>query len=150
MVAVGMPVTRHPPHRSQRALLTHWAPASGSDAQAFRPCRLSYPAQRLLQGKPALCPDPVLLCRVPLGQPPFLHPLRRMRRTTPFVRRLPRYYGAVRLPASVHHNLSPSGFTARTLAQSSKVRDRASRFPLRELPCMHGVSDPAGSVYTSP
>ena len=33
MVAVGMPVTRHPPRRSQRALLTHWAPASGIDAQ---------------------------------------------------------------------------------------------------------------------
>ncbi len=33
LVAVGMPVPRHPPHRSQRALLTHWAPASGSDAQ---------------------------------------------------------------------------------------------------------------------
>jgi hypothetical protein len=31
-----MPVTRHPPHRSQRALLTHWAPASDHDAQAFR------------------------------------------------------------------------------------------------------------------
>jgi len=30
--AVGMPVTRHPPHRSQRALLTHWAPPSGINA----------------------------------------------------------------------------------------------------------------------
>ena len=28
-VAVGMPVTRHPPHRSQHALLMHWAPTSG-------------------------------------------------------------------------------------------------------------------------
>ncbi|MCP4335854.1 MAG: glyoxalase [Gammaproteobacteria bacterium] len=27
-VAVGMPVTRHPPHRSVRALLTHTAPTS--------------------------------------------------------------------------------------------------------------------------
>ncbi len=27
-VAVGMPVTRHPPHRSQRAELPHWAPTS--------------------------------------------------------------------------------------------------------------------------
>jgi len=25
-VAVGMPITQHPPRRSQRALLTHWAP----------------------------------------------------------------------------------------------------------------------------
>src|SRR6056297_1775255 len=28
-----MPVTRHPPHRSQHAELPHWAPASGNDAQ---------------------------------------------------------------------------------------------------------------------
>ena len=28
-VAVGMPVARHPPHRSQRAELPHWAPTSG-------------------------------------------------------------------------------------------------------------------------
>ena len=34
MVAVGMPVTQHPPHRSRRALLTHRAPTSGSDVHA--------------------------------------------------------------------------------------------------------------------
>ena len=34
-VAVGTPVTRRPPHRSQRALLTHWAPASGPDVKAL-------------------------------------------------------------------------------------------------------------------
>ena len=34
-VAVGMPIARHPPHRSRRALLTHRAPASGNNAQAF-------------------------------------------------------------------------------------------------------------------
>ena len=31
-----MPVARHPPHRSQRALLTHWAPTSSGDVEAFR------------------------------------------------------------------------------------------------------------------
>jgi len=31
-VAVGPPVARRPPHRSQRAGLPHWAPASGRDA----------------------------------------------------------------------------------------------------------------------
>ena len=34
MVAVGMRVAPHPPHRSRRALLTHRAPASGSDVPA--------------------------------------------------------------------------------------------------------------------
>jgi hypothetical protein len=33
-VAVGMRVTSHPPHRSRRALLTHRAPALGSDVLA--------------------------------------------------------------------------------------------------------------------
>jgi hypothetical protein len=37
MVAVGMPVSRHPPHRSQRALLTHWAPTlSMHDVKSLR------------------------------------------------------------------------------------------------------------------
>jgi len=39
-VAVGMPVTRHPPHRSRRAALPHRAPASGRDAQALRRIRM--------------------------------------------------------------------------------------------------------------
>jgi len=34
-VAVGMLVTKHPPHRSQRADFPHWAPASGNDAEAL-------------------------------------------------------------------------------------------------------------------
>ncbi len=34
-IAVGMPVSRHPPHRSQRAELPHWAPALGKDAQSL-------------------------------------------------------------------------------------------------------------------
>ena len=34
LVAVGMPVARHPPHRSRRALLTHRAPTSGNDVHA--------------------------------------------------------------------------------------------------------------------
>ena len=33
LVAVGMPVARHPPHRSLRAELPHKAPASGYDAK---------------------------------------------------------------------------------------------------------------------
>jgi hypothetical protein len=33
-VAVGTPVARRPPRRSQRALLTHWAPASGANVEA--------------------------------------------------------------------------------------------------------------------
>ena len=68
------------------------------------PGRLPYARQRLVQTFPTQCPEPALLARIPLGQPPSLHPLRRTSRSSPFVRRLPRYYGAVRLPASVHHS----------------------------------------------
>ena len=34
-VAVGTALSGRPPHRSQRAELPHWAPASGGDAQAL-------------------------------------------------------------------------------------------------------------------
>ena len=44
--AVGTPVTRRPPHRSQRAEFPHWAPTSGVDAQTL--C-LPYPFQRISQ-----------------------------------------------------------------------------------------------------
>ena len=35
LLAVGTALTGGPPHRSQRALLTHWAPTSGHDAQSL-------------------------------------------------------------------------------------------------------------------
>jgi len=60
------------------------------------PCCLAYPLKRIGPADPALRPGRGTLGRIPLGQPPFLHRLRR-----PFqnlVRRLLRYYGAVRLP----------------------------------------------------
>src|SRR5262249_14654145 len=50
-VAVGMPVTRHPPHRSRRAALPHRALTSGRDAQALRGIRM----QDLGFGEPSLC-----------------------------------------------------------------------------------------------
>jgi len=44
LVAVGPPVTRRPPHRSQRAELPHWAPASGDDVQTASPSAVSQTA----------------------------------------------------------------------------------------------------------
>ena len=35
LIAVGTPVARRPPHRSQRAQLAHWALASGPDVKAL-------------------------------------------------------------------------------------------------------------------
>ena len=108
-----MPVTWHPPHRSQRALLMHWAPASSIDAHAFQ--RLPYPIQLIWQKYPALCLVPVLLGWIPFSQPPFLHLFRHRLVVTCFVQRFPRYYGTVRLPAFVRHCFTPLGFSMRTL-----------------------------------
>ena len=41
LFTVGMPITRHPPYRSQRALLMHWAPASSIDAHTFQWIRMT-------------------------------------------------------------------------------------------------------------
>jgi hypothetical protein len=59
MVAVGMTVARHPPHRSQRALLTHWAPASGSNVQTQVRIRMTDPWQRYPTSHKAVHPVPV-------------------------------------------------------------------------------------------
>ena len=74
-------------------------------------CCLTYPLQRTGRAVPARCPGRVLLWRVPFGQPPSLHPLRR--RLPGFVRGLHRYYGAVRLPVSVHHRRTSLDFPMR-------------------------------------
>ena len=49
-----------------------------------------------------LSPSAGSLVPAPLGQPPFLHPLRGRRRTAVVVRGFLRYYEAVRPPTSVH------------------------------------------------
>ena len=105
-------------------------------------CCLTYPLQRTGRAVPALCPGRVLLARVPLGQPPSLHPLRR--RLPGLVRRLRRYYGPVRLPASVHHRRASLDFPTRPAAPSAAGGHGISRFPREVFPRMHGVSDRAG------
>jgi hypothetical protein len=59
-----------------------------------------------------------LLSRVPLGQAPSLHRLRG--RLLSFVRRLPRYYGPVRLPTAVHHRIAALAFPMRPAAPSPR------------------------------
>jgi hypothetical protein len=145
-VAVGMPVTWHPPHRSRRAALPHRAPASGRRA-GLRRC-LPYAAARLGQEAPALCPAPGFLRHVPLGPLPSLPLLRRSHRAT-FVRRLPRYSAAVRLPASVHHGRAPEVHRA-DLAIARPARGRVSRVPHTVWRRMPEVCDPAGAVSAWP
>ena len=78
---------------------------------------------------------------IPLGQLPSLPLLRRSHGAT-LVRRLPRYYEAVRLPAPVHYGRAPR--VHRTgLAIARQVRCRVSRVPYTVFLRMPEVSDPA-------
>lgn len=91
---------------------------------------------------------------IALGLPPSLHHLRRRGSfTLDFVRRLLRYYAAVRLPTPVTHRRIPSGFTMRTApgaSQRGAVERGISRFPYEMFPRVRGVSDRAGSSAASP
>jgi hypothetical protein len=136
-----MPVTRHPPHRSRRAALPHRAPASGRDAQASEEaCRTQ--SSTCDREHPALRPAPGMLDHVSLGQLPSLHLLRRSLGAT-FVRRLPRYYEAVRLPAPVHHGRAPQVHRA-DLAITRQARCRASRVPHTVFRYMQRSPTPPG------
>src|SRR5947209_9421258 len=77
-------------------------------------CCLTYPLQRTGRVFPARCPGRVLLWQVPFGQPSSLRPLRH--RLSGFVRGFLRYYGAVRLPTSVHHRRTSLDFPTRPKA----------------------------------
>jgi mutator family transposase len=62
---------------------------------------------------PVLCPGHGTLIRIPLDQPPSLHLLRGCFARS-FVRRLRRYYAAVRLPVIVHRRRASSDFPTRS------------------------------------
>ena len=110
-------------------------------------CYLTYSLKRAWRASPALRPERVALRRVSLGQPSSLHRLRRQ--FLGFVRRLPWYYRAVRLPTRVHHRRMSFDFPMRPAALSTPGARGISRFPRKVFPYMHGVLDRAGSWRTS-
>ena len=81
-IAVGMPVTRHPLHRSGREALPHPAPTLGLTAnvpwatEGDPTTSLPYTRPRLGHARPALRPVRVTSPHVPLGHRPSLHLLR--------------------------------------------------------------------------
>ena len=140
-----MIITNHPLHRSGRALLTHPAPVLGL-TMSLNSNRLRVSATG--RTCPAQCPVPAARTRMPFDQPPSLHLLRAALRRQ-FVRRLRRYYAAVRLPAAVHHRRTSLDFTMRP--KRRRLGDcRISRFSRKLLPCLPGVSDRAGYQRPSP
>jgi hypothetical protein len=84
--------------RNYRIRLLPWV--SGVEAHT-RMRNFSHTAQPDRRGAPALQPGLGRLRGVPLGRPPSLHCLRQWREPI-VVRRFLWYYGAVRLPVSVH------------------------------------------------
>ncbi len=93
---------------------------------------MTYSVQRTERASPALCPVRVLPVRVPLGQAPFLPAVRRSKGS--FVPVVRRYYGPVRLLATVHH-----GVTATGLSHATR-RANSVEWP-RDLPVLaHGAS----------
>src|SRR5262249_679070 len=109
-------------------------------------CCLTYPLERAERVFPALSPEPVTLARLPLGQLPSLHRFRC--RSLGIVRRLRRYFGAVRLPTSVRHRRTSFDFSTRSVVLSLADGRGISRFPHKVVPCMLGVSDRAESWRT--
>jgi hypothetical protein len=118
-------------------------------------CCLTYPLQLMGHAHPARRPEHGLLMRIALGQPSSLHHLRRLRsrlrgRGCAVVRRLRRYYTAVRLPVSVHHGLASLDFPMRPVVPSVTGEHGISRFSREVFLCMQRVFDRAGFPYLSP
>ncbi len=148
MFAVGMAVSRHPPRRSRRALLTHRAPPSGrtSNAERFgRAQRLAHNRQSDRRSSPALCPDCGRLMAVPLGPGPSLHILRQ--KSPSIVRTLLRYYGPVRLLTHVHVQRTACGLPepART---EIRARMRSPRFRTKDVSTCMGSPTAQGPSHT--
>jgi len=141
MVAVGTQVTLRPPHRSQRAELPHWAPTSGNNVHGQM--HMSYQFHHTLLILSGSASGTSFAGTDSPWPGPFPPPPPPTGITPAFVRRLPRYYGPVRLPMSVHRSRTPLGFSARTLEPSAQGRTGISRFPCGNLPCVHRVYDHA-------
>ena len=128
--AVGTPVTRRPPHRSQRAELPHWAPTSGNDAQTL--C-LPYSLQRGLQtfrvnvgAGSWLCPRFLAACPFRVGHivsdPGTVSGTCFARTNSPWSGRLaPRSP-----PTAAHHNLCSSVSQLLSACQTSRFRTSLS------------------------
>ena len=102
-------------------------------------CRLTYAVQRGGYAFPALRLARAAPDHIALGPAPSLHRLRN--RSRGLVRRLPRYYGRVRLPLAVHHRITGASFPMRTVrgGRSPTASQWISRFPCRWLPRVREV-----------
>ena len=107
---------------------------------------LSHAVQRMWHAHAGPVSGACFAGRVPLGRPPFLHRLR----GHGLVRRLRRYYGAVRLPVLVHPRLAASAFPERPCPVIGRTGEGGiSRFSRTKVRRMPWFSDSAGSACGS-
>ena len=142
-VAVGIPVTRHPPHRSVRALIS----AYGSSLRCWRPTARRTPPNPWHTRSPSLCRERVGSGDVLLGPRPSLHRLRR--RLPLFVQQLHRYCCVVRLLQNVHIRRAAFAFADRSRPSWGRDALEVSRFSCTKLPGVSGVYDYAGLTADS-
>ena len=121
-----MPVTQHPLHRSVRAELPHTAPALGHDDQASK-MRPVVSVRGHLSREPgsvsgARCRQTDFPWPAAFPPPPPLPGHFR----PGFVRRLLRYYAAVRLPSAMAHRRTPLGFPMHSALNVAEEIGRAS------------------------
>ena len=138
-----MPVTQHPLHKSVREELPHTAPALGHDDQASK-MRPALSVCRRLSREPGSrsgtrCHHTDFPWPAAFPPPP---PLPGQFRPG-FVRRLLRYYAAVRPPSAIAHRRTPLRFPMR-FALNVAEDPGTSGFPRKVLSCMHGVCGRAG------
>ena len=153
-----MPVTRHPPYRSQACGTTALGSCLRSNAETLilvmvQPAQCEFTASLLL----VLCSVqsrllPATVCWSPLYEHNSPWPKDFSPRIPPvvghfwlytFVHSLHRYYSSVRLPKSVHVGRAALAFPDRTGCIPQPITLRISRFPCRELAYMHQFYDSA-------
>ena len=155
-----MGVAAHPLHRSGRARLAHPALALGGDARPTRRILMTYPLRLLAVSAPAHfarlsgpVPGSCFAVAISPWPAPFAPPAPpsapHYSGRAAFVRGLRRYYGSVRLPASVHHRRTSLDFSMRPKG-AALGGCRLSRFSRKLLPCLPGVFDRAGYPRPSP
>ena len=141
-VAVGMPVARHPPHRSVRADFPHTAPTS-DEWRHSQPAALAHSLQPLGHTFSALCRSHVALSVVLLGLRSSLQALRGWLPPLfePFIGTTPESDPWPACPWVVWLLPSPTGLPPTTATEA----DQVSRFSCMMFPDVRGVSDCAGS-----
>ena len=129
-------------------------------------CYSTYPLKLVWHANPALRPEHGVLVRIALGQPSSLHRLRWLlmgrsllsrdswwawiRLIMAVVRRLRRYYTAVRLPVFVHHEITSLDFPMRPVAPLLTGEHGISRFSREVVLCMQRFFDRARSPSLLP